>query len=550
MESTTKNPEETSTNRISQVPDKEFQEFLSYLTGVRGYSDKTALSYGEDVADFLLFLKKEGVEKTNVSSEIIREYLLDLTLRHLEKRSIKRRLSSLRHFYRYLVTYQGVTKNPFETVSSPRSEKKLPSFFTYEEVTDLLDSNRKREDKLKDRDQAILELLFASGLRCSEVINLTLSSLDFSSSRVKVLGKGKKERIIPFSSYAKEALENYIHGLRNELLKDKKDDGIVFLSAHGEKLSERGLEYIVSKAAEKAGFSLKIHPHMLRHTFATELLTNGTDLRVIQEFLGHESVSTTAIYTHVSYASLKQTYEKCFPETDLSLPNPEVKGVIFDFNGTMFFDEEKHVLSWRAFAKATYGVDIKEEDFPTHIHGHNNREILSFLSGKEVSEEETDKLAIAKEGVYQKMCEEDKEHLHLVDGLEDFLDLLVKKNVPIGIATASRKFNVDWYIRTFHLLKWFKKENIIYDDGTITKGKPDPMIYLRAMKQLGLPSKDILVFEDSPSGLLSALRAKAGYVVAIGPKERREKLLSLHGVKDFITDYRSIPAGAEEFLGI
>lgn len=542
--------EKKDLNRIDQVQDEELNQFREYLTGVKGYSDKTSLSYGEDVADFLLYLKKENVSKAKVTTEIIRQYLLELTLRRLEKRSIKRRLSSLRHFYRYLVTYQGFTENPFETISAPRAEKKLPSFFSYEEVCDLLDSNAKREDKLRDRDQAILELLFASGLRCSEIINLTLSSFDFSKQQVRVLGKGKKERIVPFSSVAKDALTKYINGLRGKLLGAKKEEGIVFLNAHGEKLTERGLEYIVSSAAQKAGFPLKIHPHMLRHSFATELLTNGTDLRVIQEFLGHESVSTTAIYTHVSYADLKKTYDSFFPETNTSLPFLEPKGVIFDFNGTMFFDEDKHVVSWRSFAKRKFNVDIKEEDFPTHIHGHNNREILSYLTGRDVSEEETDQLAIEKEKEYQKYCEEDKKNLHLVKGLPEFLDNLVKHHIPIGIATASRKFNVDWYIKTFDLLKWFKKENIIYDDGTITKGKPDPMIYLKAIKRLGLPAKDIMVFEDSPSGLLSAIRSRAGFVVAIDPPERKEVIMQINGVKEFISDYSFLPSSVCSFLGI
>lgn len=538
-------------SKIDRIKDPEFTAFLNYLTGIKGYSELTRLNYGEDVADFLLYLQGEGIEKSKVGKDEIRTYLLNMTLAHLDKRTIRRRLSALRHFYKYLYTYQGYKTNPFETVSSPKTEKKLPEFFSYEEVCDLLDSNAKRTDRLKDRDQAILELLYASGLRCSEIISLKLENLDFDSRKVRVIGKGNKERIVPFSEVAKEALQTYIGDLRERLVGFNKKERTVFLNAKGKPLSEKGLEYIVKEAALKSGFSLKIHPHMLRHSFATELLNNGTDLRIIQEFLGHESVSTTAIYTHVTYEDLKKTYDRCFPETGEDFGFEEKpKAVIFDFNGTMFFDEEKHVLSWRSFAKKKFNVSIPDEDFPKHIHGFNNREILTYLSGHPVSEEETDRLAIEKEGEYQALCEEDKENLHLVTGLPAFLDLLVSQHVPIAIATASRKFNVDWYIKTFDLLRWFKKENIIYDDGTLTRGKPDPMIYQRAMKKLHRKPEDCLIFEDSVSGLKSALNAKAGSVIAIEPKDVEDRGRSVNGVKEILNDFSDIPQDVYDFLGI
>ncbi len=173
--------EKEYTNKIARVTDEEFLSFLDYLIGVKGYSEETKKSYGEDVADFLLFLSHEHKSKQQVDRELIRIYLLNLNLENMDKSSIKRRLSALRHFYRYLYTYKDYKDNPFETISTPKKDKKLPEFLSFEEVTDLLESNQKREDKLASRDQAILELLFSSGLRCSEIISLKVSACDKES---------------------------------------------------------------------------------------------------------------------------------------------------------------------------------------------------------------------------------------------------------------------------------------------------------------------------------------------------------------------------------
>jgi integrase/recombinase XerC len=545
--------EKEYTNKIARVEDEEFHSFLDYLIGVKGYSEKTRKSYGEDVADFLLFLSGEQKSKEQVDKETIRIYLLNLNLEHMDKSSIKRRLSALRHFYKYLYTYKHYQNNPFETVTTPKKDKKLPEFLSYEEITDLLDSNQKREDKLASRDQAILELLFSSGLRCGEIIALKVSSCDFSSKRVRVFGKGGKERIVPFSEVAKKALLHYCENLRKRLLgfSDQEEDTL-FLNNQGKPLTERGLEYIVSQAGLKAGFPLKIYPHMLRHSFATELLNNGADLRTIQEFLGHESIRTTSIYTHVTYADLKKTYDNCFPKTNSleELGYQEKRYVIFDFNGTMFFDEDKHVLSWREFALTRFNREIKDEEFPLHIHGFNNKEILEYLAEREFSQAEVEQLSTEKELIYQKMCEQDQPTLHLVNGLPELLDELVSKNIPIAIATASRKPNVDWYIKTFDLLRWFKKENIIYDDGTLTKGKPHPMIYQRALKQLEADPKKTVVFEDSKAGILSAYKAHVAQVVAIKPAEELEKVQNMKEVSCSICDYVNLPETVLGFLNL
>ena len=537
-----------SENKISKIQDEDFQSFLSYLSTIRGYSDKTRVSYGEDVADFLLYLSKQGKEKGNIDKEIIRAYLLDLNLNSLDKNTIKRRISALKHFYKYLYTYREYQGNPFETITSPKKDKKLPTFLTYEEICQFLDANMKREDRLAARDQAILELCFASGLRASEVISIQIKDIDFEEKRIRVFGKGKKERVVPFSDIAKDAIQEYSRNLRKILLKDiSKDPGFLFLNSKGERLTERGLEYIVEKAAIKCGFPLKVHPHMLRHSFATELLNNGADLRVIQELLGHESISTTSIYTHVSYADLKKTYDACFPKGNTTISLNQ-RYVIFDFNGTMFFDEDKHVVSWRDFAKEKFGVEIQDEDFPLHIHGFNNAEILSWLAKKEFSKEEVALLTKEKELYYQKLCEADVENLHLVDGLEEFLDRLVASGVKIGIATASQKPNVDWYLKTFHLLKWFKEENIIYDDGTLTKGKPDPMIYERALERMGADRRFTVVFEDALSGIKSAYGAKVNRVIALANGEKAKQVSKMKEVHSVIENFRKLSKEDEDFI--
>lgn len=221
------------------------------------------------------------------------------------------------------------------------------------------------------------------------------------------------------------------------------------------------------------------------------------------------------------------------------------KAIIFDFNGTMFFDEDKHVLSWRAFAQKEFQREIKDEDFPTHIHGFSNKEILQFLTGREFRKDEVLDNARRKELYYQKICEEDAENLHLVDGLPEFLTFLKQKNIPIAICTASMKPNVDWYRKTFHLDDYFSEENYIYDDGTIKRGKPDPEIYLRAISQLNVEPKDCIVFEDAISGIRSAYNAGIDTIFAIKKDGVGCDVSHLPGVKKVLRDFTS---AAEEIL--
>lgn len=536
-------------DKIHQIRDEDLFHFMKYLVHNKAYSENTALSYGADVADYLLFLKGRSVGKDQVSKEDVKAYLLELNYQKRSKTSIKRYLAAIRHFYKYLHLEKGVDVTLFENISTPKQDKKLPSFLSFEEVAQFLDSNKLRRDELAKRDQAILELAFASGLRASEMISLKVKDLDFNERLLRVIGKGDKEREVPFSTTAKEAIEDYLENLRPSLTKESE---YLFVNSRGEKLTERGLEYLISSAAKKSNFPLKVYPHMLRHSFATELLNNGMDLRMIQDLLGHASIRTTSIYTHLSYADLKKTYEECFPKTTSSKNRftGERRAVIFDFNGTMFIDEDKHILSWRDYALKKFGREISDEEFPLHIHGHNNADIFHYLTGETYTPEEVLKMATEKELVYQRMCEEDVENLHLTRGLEEFLDLLVSNRIPIGIATASMKPNVDWYIRTFHLERWFPLDHIIYDDGALTRGKPDPMIYLRAMDRLKVKPEETIVFEDAPSGIKSGYRSGAAMVIAIEPEEKTEEMRAMKEVSMALSDFRHIPEEVLSFLGV
>ena len=535
---------------LKQVHDEDLEDFRKYLLLVRRYSERTALSYAYDIAAFLLYLQAEKKDKKDVRKEDIRTYLLSLTVEEKSKATIKRHVASLRHFYRYLYRYKGLEDNPFETIATPRRGLRLPSFLSHEEIRALLKGTAARKDFLAPRDLALLELLFASGLRVAEVRTLQRSDLHLKERYVRVRGKGDKEREVPFTPKAGKALEDYLLHLRPQLQRKGSTEEALFLSRRGSRLTERGIEALVENAARKASFTLRIHPHMLRHTFATELLNNGLDLRVLQELMGHESINTTSIYTHVTYEDLRKTYENCFPDPMRKEERKMQKAVIFDFNGTMFFDEDKHILSWKRFAKDKFGVLLGDEDFVDHVHGHSNDSILRFLTGRSFSPSEVLALAKEKEESYQRLCEEDRENLHLVPGLEAFLDRLRKEHVPVAICTASMKPNVDWYRKTFHLDRWFTEDRIIYDDGTLTKGKPDPMIYERAIQALKVKGEDCLVFEDALSGILSAKAAKAGMVVEIDDPRRRDKPPVESLVDLVLPDFRRIPERILEFLEI
>lgn len=312
---------EKSSYIIEDGNSKELSEFQDYLLNVRRYSSNTVSSYSFDICDFTKFIRGLGKIFKDIKVDDVKSWILDLTERQIGKRSIKRKMSSLKSFYAWMYLQKKVDSDPFEYVHSPKATHALPDFFSEKEIDSLLAANEKRTDKLKDRDQALLMLMFASGLRASEVVNLTFNQVDFDNRIMKVSGKGNKDRLVPFTNSAKEVMLNYINGLRKDLLKE--DTEYIFLNSQGNKMTVRGLEYILDEIEAKTGLYGKIHPHMLRHSFATKMLNRGADLRTIQELLGHSSIETTSIYTHVAYENMKETYEKTFPRAKKEDSNPD-----------------------------------------------------------------------------------------------------------------------------------------------------------------------------------------------------------------------------------
>ncbi len=293
---------------------KPTHDFLYHLKADRNYSDQTIKSYQYDLEKFFNFLLSEGVLMDDVDSIVIRNFLTDELNAGVSKRSCKRRLSSLKHFYSFLVDRGMVKDNPFVLVSSPKTDKKMPHTLYRDQIKEIFEENAKRTDFLAERDQAILSTLYFCGLRAAELVTLKTRDVDLKNRLLTVMGKGSKERLVPFTNECRDTIKKYMENSRKELLLKQKEPGNeLFLNDKGQKLTTRGLEYILDKIEEKTGTFVGLHPHILRHSFATHLLENGADIRVIQELLGHTSINATQVYTHVSAEAMKQTYIDAFP---------------------------------------------------------------------------------------------------------------------------------------------------------------------------------------------------------------------------------------------
>ena len=303
------------------------QQFLDYLSFERQYSKKTVDSYQEDIDIFCDYLYREGTLMEDVDVLTIRNFLTNELNRGVGKRSCKRRLASLKHFYKYMVNVGYINDNPFLLMKAPKTETKYPHALYKEQIEELFKRNAERTDSLKNRDQAILYLLYYSGVRAFELVGLDIQNVYLRERVIRVLGKGNKERIIPFSEDCKKELKSYIDNERKKHVDlypiwQKKQEGKgktvvarapLFFNAQGGPLTTRGLEYILDSIQEKTGLFVGLHPHILRHSFATHLLENGADLRVIQELLGHESINATQVYTHVTEEAMKDAYKNYFP---------------------------------------------------------------------------------------------------------------------------------------------------------------------------------------------------------------------------------------------
>jgi len=294
------------------------KQYREYLEIERNYSLHTLRSYENDLAQFAEFLASEtggAVEIDHVTHRSIRSYLGYMLEVGFSKKSIARKLAAIRSFFSFLVRIGVLQKNPARAIATPKLEKRLPSFLDEASMAKLMEvPNPSTIRGLRDR--AILELFYSTGMRLSELVNLRLGDIDFSKEIVKIHGKGGKQRIVPLGRKAKEALRQYLAG-RHKLFSGgttAADRGIVFLTVRGRKIYPKAVHLIVHKAIQAVSETEKKSPHVLRHTFATHLLDRGADLRAVKELLGHESLSTTQLYTHVTVDRLKKVYAQAHPK--------------------------------------------------------------------------------------------------------------------------------------------------------------------------------------------------------------------------------------------
>ena len=288
--------------------DKLINEFLVYLKIDRKYSKNTIMTYQNSLNKFSTYIENKIAIK-NINTKDIEKYI-SIIKEKMDEKSISNNISALRSFYKFLVIEEKIKENPLDFISIPKHKKTLPTVLTLEEIDKLLDINI--ITAYDARNKAVLELLYSTGMRVSEVINLKCSDVDLINAYAKTIGKGKKERIIPLGDYAINALEEYINIHRPRLLK-KKINNYLFLNNHGTPISRQSLFIIINKLANNKNIKTKISPHTLRHTFATHLLDSGADLRSIQELLGHSDLSSTQIYTHVSRKKLEENYKNFHP---------------------------------------------------------------------------------------------------------------------------------------------------------------------------------------------------------------------------------------------
>lgn len=292
------------------------EKFLEKLKYEYNYSDFTINSYDYEITKFLNYLNDSKIDYRKINLDIIRNYLKYLDNLNYKKNSVSKNLSSLRSYYKFLIEENIISKNPFKNISNPKKDKKLPDFLNYEEINKIFETIDVNT-VLGLRNRCILEILYDTGIRVSELVNLKINNIDFSNKTINIFGKGKKERIVYYGDYLQEILEKYINTSRKELL-NKKATEYLILNNNGSKITTRGVEYIVDKIVNEAAIKHKISPHVLRHTFATHMLNGGADIKSIQQLLGHESLSTTGIYTHITNDVLRQEYLKNHPRSKLN----------------------------------------------------------------------------------------------------------------------------------------------------------------------------------------------------------------------------------------
>ena len=315
-------PEEAAKKQLMSVAD----EFVEFIVARRSGSPATADSYGRDLERFAAYLaEKKITDFGQVDKAVMFDYVTllrsgKITRGKISDSSFSRMLSTLRSFYHYLIRYKGVKVNPTRGLRAPKLNRTIPEFLTFDQMMTLFDSFD-LNDPAALRNRAILETMYACGLRVSEVCSLTLAELDLNERILTVTGKGDKQRIVPFYKRLRTLLTRYLRDSRALYLKE--EHGFVFVSQRGAPITPRAVQLILAQAGQDAGLNQPLHPHSLRHSFATHLLDNGVDLRTVQELLGHSSLSTTQIYTHVTVDRLKQSVDAAHPHSKSVLKKSE-----------------------------------------------------------------------------------------------------------------------------------------------------------------------------------------------------------------------------------
>lgn len=286
-------------------------KFIEYLKVQKNYSNYTVLNYEKDLEEYNTFLSEKKYSFSDMDYKKCMEYLLFLDKKGLKKTSISRRLSSLRTFYKYLVLNNYCDSNPFLLVSSPKKEKRIPKFINYLGIEEIFNiPNIKTKEG--QREKVILEVLYGSGVRVSELVNIKIKDIDFDNKNILIFGKGSKERVVSFGEPALDSINLFIKEGRKEYL-ENNDSEYLIVGKNESMLTTRRIEQIINDLIKRTSIKMNITPHMFRHTFATHLLDQGADLVAVQELLGHESLSSTEIYTHISNEHLREVYYKCHP---------------------------------------------------------------------------------------------------------------------------------------------------------------------------------------------------------------------------------------------
>ena len=285
------------------------KKFLNMLKVERNFSDHTLKAYHDDLAQFNQFLEQELLNLRTFEYKDARNYLSYLYSNNLKRTTVSRKISTLRTFYEFWMTQDTSVNNPFIQLVHPKKEQYLPQFF-YEEEMEALFNTVSNDAKKGLRDRVVIELLYATGIRVSELVNIKVMDLDMNLPGVKVFGKGNKERFVPFGEFCRQSIEQYLEKFKP--LKSKRHPYLI-VNMKGDPITERGVRYLLNDVVKRTAGVTEIHPHKLRHTFATHLLNQGADLRTVQSLLGHVNLSTTGKYTHVSNQQLRKVYLNAHP---------------------------------------------------------------------------------------------------------------------------------------------------------------------------------------------------------------------------------------------